>query len=73
MQDVSYMLWLPIAGEVVEAVDLQATSRTQLSAHFANVMLSLNLMAFHDVVYLIGSVKSWVQQFKVRCHGTIAT
>jgi hypothetical protein len=65
LQDVSYLLGLPIAREAVGAVDILDTWRLELSTRFADVMVPPNHEAFHIVPDQIGPTKSWILQYKV--------
>jgi hypothetical protein len=62
LQDVSYLLGLPIAGEAVGLVAVPPTWRAELQERFApaNPPLVVN------VPDLPGPAKSWVIQFRVR-------
>jgi hypothetical protein len=62
LQDVSYLLGLPIAGEAVDPVAVPPFWRAELQERFApaNPPLVVN------VPDLPGPAKSWVIQFRVR-------
>ena len=62
LQDVSYLLGLPIAGEAVGPVVMPPTLRAELQDRFAPV----NLEGFVDVPDTLGPAKTWVVQYKVR-------
>ena len=62
LQDVSYLLGLPIAGEAVGPVAVAPTWRAELQDRFAPV----NLEDFVEVPDANGPAKNWVVQYKVR-------
>jgi hypothetical protein len=62
LQDVSYLLGLPIAGEAVGLVAVPPTWRAELQKRFAPV----NPPLFVNVPDASGPAKSWVIQFRVR-------
>jgi hypothetical protein len=62
LQDVSYLLGLPIAGEAVGPVAVPPTWRAELQERFAPV----NPPHFVDVPDAPGPAKGWVIQYRVR-------
>jgi hypothetical protein len=62
LQDMSYLLGLPIAGQVVGPVAVPPTWRAELQERFDSV----NPLHFVDVPDASGLVKGWVKQFRVR-------
>jgi hypothetical protein len=62
LQDVSYLLGLPIAGEAVGPVAVPPTWRVELQERFAPV----NPPHFLDVPDAPGPAKGWVIQYRVR-------
>jgi hypothetical protein len=61
LQDVSYLLGLPIAGEAVGPVAVPPTWRAELQEQFGPV----NPPLFVNVPDALGPAKSWVIQFRV--------
>jgi hypothetical protein len=62
LQDVSYLLGFPIAGEAVGPVAVPPTWRVELQERFAPA----NPPLFVNVLDLPGPAKNWVIQFRVR-------
>jgi hypothetical protein len=62
LQDVSYLLRLPIVGEAVGPIIVPPTWRVELQERFAPV----NPPHFLDVPNAPGPVKGWVIQYRVR-------
>jgi hypothetical protein len=62
LQDVSYLLGLPIAGEAVGPVAVPPTWRAELQERFASV----NPQYFLVVPDTPGPAKGWVIQYRVR-------
>ena len=52
LQDVSYLLGLPIAGEAIGVVDVPTTWRDELAQRFAAVMLLKNIAFFYVPAWL---------------------
>jgi hypothetical protein len=62
LQDVSYLLGLPIAGETVGPVVVPPTCRVELQERFA----PMNPPYFLDVPDARGPANGWVIQYRVR-------
>lgn len=72
LQDVTYLLGLPIAGDAVCAPDVPPSWREDLLARFQGVVRLPGLVAHvpFEGNQQHGPTKKWVLQFKVMCSST---